>query len=73
MKAHIDLYMYLLLFYLSDCDCDPTGSTSAECEPIGGQCKCKKNVIGRRCDQCSPGTYGFGPEGCRRKKINIRS
>nr|XP_033781668.1 laminin subunit beta-4-like isoform X2 [Geotrypetes seraphini] len=46
------------------CHCDLQGSTSAVCDKLGGQCKCKPNVIGRRCDQCAPGTYGFGPYGC---------
>ncbi|KAI2649791.1 Laminin subunit beta-2 [Labeo rohita] len=46
------------------CQCDPQGSTSAECDKVGGQCHCKPNVIGRNCDQCAPGTYGFGPNGC---------
>ncbi|XP_073678938.1 laminin subunit beta-1 [Garra rufa] len=46
------------------CQCDPQGSTSAECDKVGGQCHCKPNVIGRKCDQCAPGTYGFGPYGC---------
>lgn len=46
------------------CQCDLQGSTSAVCDRLGGQCKCKPNVIGRRCDQCAPGTYGFGPLGC---------
>ncbi|CAH1782676.1 unnamed protein product [Owenia fusiformis] len=46
------------------CECDVTGSHSAECAPLGGDCQCKSNVIGRRCDQCAPGTYGFGPRGC---------
>ncbi|XP_029457074.1 laminin subunit beta-4-like isoform X2 [Rhinatrema bivittatum] len=46
------------------CQCDLQGSTSAVCDKVGGQCKCKPNVIGRRCDQCAPGTYGFGPYGC---------
>uniref|UniRef100_A0A8C8SXF9 Laminin subunit beta 2 n=1 Tax=Pelusios castaneus TaxID=367368 RepID=A0A8C8SXF9_9SAUR len=48
------------------CQCDPEGSTSSLCHPVGGQCKCKPHVIGRRCDQCAPGTYGFGPSGCSR-------
>ncbi|KAM6977412.1 laminin subunit beta-1 [Aplochiton taeniatus] len=46
------------------CQCDPQGSLSAECGKVGGQCRCKPNVIGRRCSQCAPGTYGFGPYGC---------
>uniref|UniRef100_A0A7E4V2G9 Laminin subunit beta-1 n=1 Tax=Panagrellus redivivus TaxID=6233 RepID=A0A7E4V2G9_PANRE len=47
-----------------ECQCDPTGSVSGICNTQGGQCECKPNVIGRRCDKCAIGTYGFGPEGC---------
>ncbi|KAL0267895.1 UNVERIFIED_CONTAM: hypothetical protein PYX00_010038 [Menopon gallinae] len=46
------------------CDCDPTGSKSYACNPLGGQCECKPNVVGRQCNRCAPGTYGFGPNGC---------
>lgn len=46
------------------CHCDPTGSVSKLCSEYGGNCQCKPNVVGRRCDRCAPGTYGFGPEGC---------
>ncbi|XP_062924347.1 laminin subunit beta-1 isoform X1 [Mobula hypostoma] len=46
------------------CDCDPQGSFSSVCEKMGGQCQCKRNVIGRHCDSCMPGYYGFGPNGC---------
>uniref|UniRef100_A0A672ITP8 Laminin, beta 2 (laminin S) n=1 Tax=Salarias fasciatus TaxID=181472 RepID=A0A672ITP8_SALFA len=46
------------------CSCDPQGSVSSLCDVRGGQCRCRNNVIGRRCDQCAPGTYGFGPSGC---------
>uniref|UniRef100_A0A1A8RWD2 Laminin subunit beta-1 n=1 Tax=Nothobranchius rachovii TaxID=451742 RepID=A0A1A8RWD2_9TELE len=46
------------------CQCDPQGSVSGECDKVGGQCRCKANVIGRRCDQCAPGTFGFGANGC---------
>ena len=47
------------------------GSYSHVCSPQGGQCECKPNVIGRRCDQCAPGNYGFSPEGCMRKCYSI--
>eukprot|EP00066_Takifugu_rubripes_P001619 XP_003962939.2 PREDICTED: laminin subunit beta-2 [Takifugu rubripes] len=46
------------------CNCDPQGSSSSVCDVRGGQCHCRPNVIGRRCDQCAWGTYGFGPSGC---------
>ncbi|TKS77036.1 Laminin subunit beta-1 [Collichthys lucidus] len=46
------------------CQCDPQGSQSGECDKVGGQCLCKPNVMGRRCDQCAPGTFGFGGNGC---------
>lgn len=47
------------------CQCDPQGSLSSECNPHGGQCRCKPGVVGRRCDRCAPGYYGFGPAGCQ--------
>ncbi|XP_060930658.1 laminin subunit beta-2 [Limanda limanda] len=46
------------------CQCDPQGSLSGECLRVGGQCQCKPNVMGQHCDQCAPGTYGFGVNGC---------
>ncbi|XP_021960938.1 laminin subunit beta-1 isoform X2 [Folsomia candida] len=53
-----------------ECSCDPTGSTSAICDSLGGQCSCKLNVVGRTCDKCAAGTYGFGPEGCKPCECN---
>ena len=47
-----------------DCDCDNTGSVSGICNQRGGQCDCKPNVVGRKCDRCAVGTFGFGPQGC---------
>lgn len=52
------------IFLYTACECDRTGSLSTECDNLGGQCQCKPNVIGRRCDRCAPGTYAFGPGGC---------
>ncbi|XP_058498691.1 laminin subunit beta-2 [Solea solea] len=46
------------------CQCDPQGSLSGECERVGGQCRCKPNVMGQHCDQCVPGSFGFGVSGC---------
>jgi laminin, alpha 3/5 len=41
------------------CQCDYHGSISFECEPFGGQCQCKANIIGRQCEACKTGYYGF--------------
>lgn len=53
------------------CQCDPQGSLSGECDEVGGQCRCKPNVMGRRCDQCAPGTYGFGIYGCTGESVHM--
>ncbi|KAF2361238.1 Laminin G domain [Trinorchestia longiramus] len=56
------------------CDCDPGGTRSDVCEAHGrcqcdqrGQCPCKPNATGRRCDRCRGATFGLdaeNPLGC---------
>ncbi|XP_062455329.1 laminin subunit beta-4 [Rhea pennata] len=46
------------------CNCNPHGSLNTSCSKLGGQCQCKANVVGRCCDTCSAGSYGFGFHGC---------
>ncbi|XP_067856467.1 laminin subunit alpha-5 isoform X2 [Heptranchias perlo] len=41
------------------CMCHEVGSTSTTCDPFGGQCNCRPNVIGRDCSRCATGYYGF--------------
>lgn len=60
------------------CDCDPVGSleggvcdshTDLGMGMITGQCRCKDNVKGKRCDDCKAGYYGLSesdPLGCQR-------
>lgn len=53
------------------CECDPDGSVDrGVCDPLTGQCVCKQNVEGERCDRCKFGFYGFNrddPSGCQCK------
>uniref|UniRef100_A0A8B9U8R8 Laminin subunit alpha-2 n=1 Tax=Anas zonorhyncha TaxID=75864 RepID=A0A8B9U8R8_9AVES len=41
------------------CQCHINGSISEICDSKTGQCECKANVIGRRCDMCKPETFGL--------------
>ncbi|XP_078680702.1 laminin subunit alpha-5-like isoform X1 [Branchiostoma floridae x Branchiostoma belcheri] len=41
------------------CNCNPQGSSSQTCSPLGGQCPCKDNIVGRSCDVCATGYFGF--------------
>ncbi len=39
-----------------ECNCKIKGAENANCNLIGGQCKCKSHVIGRTCSRCD---FGF--------------
>ncbi|CAH2303158.1 laminin subunit alpha-5 isoform X1 [Pelobates cultripes] len=45
-----------------NCDCSRTGlqnMTELGCDIHTGQCTCKPNIMGRRCDKCAPGYFGY--------------
>lgn len=63
-----DSAISLSLFYnngAQPCQCHEAGARGSQCEPFGGQCPCKSNVIGRECSRCATGYWGF--PNCRRK------
>ena len=53
------------------CECNSTGSVLPACDPYCGQCSCKPNVTGRKCDKCFIGFYGF-TLGCLRMYLNYK-
>eukprot|EP00118_Oscarella_pearsei_P025062 m.307415 g.307415 ORF g.307415 m.307415 type:complete len:2013 (+) comp42255_c0_seq1:49-6087(+) len=52
------------------CDCFVAGTVDGDraCDRTTGQCRCKENAFGRKCDQCKNGFYGLSamnPSGCQ--------
>uniref|UniRef100_A0A671Z1U8 Laminin subunit alpha-5 n=1 Tax=Sparus aurata TaxID=8175 RepID=A0A671Z1U8_SPAAU len=43
------------------CNCSRPGIVTPDvsCDTLSGQCRCKNNVVGRQCDRCAPGFYGY--------------
>ncbi|XP_042299302.1 laminin subunit alpha-3-like [Sceloporus undulatus] len=41
------------------CNCHRIGATNLTCDAMGGQCHCKPHIIGRQCNRCQTGYYGF--------------
>lgn len=51
--------MTIPLLVFAACDCDPRGSVSELCDQVRGQCACRSEVTGRRCDHCRTGHWDF--------------
>ncbi|ESN91559.1 hypothetical protein HELRODRAFT_165611 [Helobdella robusta] len=48
------------------CNCDSVGTVPGSvCSYVSGQCQCKLNVGGRRCEYCLRGTFAFSDTGCQ--------
>ncbi|ELK32172.1 Usherin [Myotis davidii] len=47
------------------CRCHPFGSASKLCDPLSGQCECKAQASGLRCDTCREHFYGLDVTGCK--------
>ena len=45
---------WTLLALCAGCQCDPRGTVpdGSQCDPLSGECLCKRLVTGRSCDQC---------------------
>ena len=77
MNARINVISSIFLA----CDCEPDGTTDdGDCDmktdpeegTKAGQCHCKENVDGIRCDKCKNGYWNFTAEneaGCQSKFI----
>ena len=39
------------------CDCDAGGAYDHNCDQVNGQCRCRPNVVGRRCDKPASGYF----------------
>ena len=46
------------MYVFSACGCNAEGSISYECNK-NGQCQCKANIGGSKCDHCVDNTFGF--------------
>ncbi|XP_055365504.1 laminin subunit beta-4 isoform X2 [Betta splendens] len=57
------------------CDCDPAGSKGwGHCDVLTGQCVCKQNAAGRRCDHCKQGFFRLSqdnPAGCQACQCHV--
>ncbi|XP_004439711.1 PREDICTED: usherin [Ceratotherium simum simum] len=47
------------------CQCNPHGSVNKHCNPLSGQCECKKETKGLECDTCREHFYGLDITSCK--------
>ena len=57
---------------ISDCNCNPGGSITLECND-NGDCACKNGYAGQKCDKCKPNMTGETCEKCDETFFNYPS
>ena len=54
--------------FFRSCECDPSGSVGFDCGQSLGECACKANVNGLKCDSCAVDSFNLdssNPDGCQ--------
>ena len=57
---------------ISDCNCNPGGSITLECND-NGDCACKNGYAGQKCDKCKPNMTGETCDKCEETFFNYPS
>jgi hypothetical protein len=63
--VHVNEYIHVCItikIYFLACSCDEYGSLDVQCNIVTGQCPCKENFMGQRCDLCEENKYRDGFE-----------
>ena len=67
-SAYQCLFLCVWWWWCRACNCSSVGSVNTSCDVITGQCPCKLNVVGLKCDTCLDGTFNLAPnnvDGCQ--------
>ena len=66
--------------FLPECQCDIRGiarideaSGSRGCDQETGQCSCKRNVIGKDCNQCAEQHYGLSEDDAQGCQVSTKT
>jgi len=57
IQSKIFVSFKFIAWCFAACDCSTCGTS--ECDSHTGQCHCRDNVVGEKCDRCQAEHYGF--------------
>ena len=61
----------LKVILFSECKCNPDGSTTMKCDGVNGDCTCKEEFTGTKCDICKPNITGDKCDQCTDEHYNF--